>query len=98
MKAALLALVLAGVFAGAAQAETCSQIAANCLKQGGTRDRCHGPALAECQKTGTYVGSYSGKTFTAGGPSGACPAGTCAQDGGPQAKDIKNCRASNCRK
>jgi len=29
---------------------------------------------------------------------GRCPIGTCANNGGPNAADVKNCSASNCKK
>jgi hypothetical protein len=32
------------------------------------------------------------------GIAGPCPAGTCAKNGGTQAKNIKNCAAANCSK
>ena len=32
------------------------------------------------------------------GMAGTCPAGTCAQNGGKQAKNLKNCAAANCAK
>jgi hypothetical protein len=33
-----------------------------------------------------------------GPKSGYCPPGTCAQfDGGPWARNVKNCKASNCK-
>ena len=95
MKAILLGSAIASIFINSAGAETCGQLAGNCMKQGGTRDRCFGPAFTGCQKTGTHIGSYSGKVLQA--RAGTCPANTCAQDGGPDAKDVKTCSAKNCR-
>jgi hypothetical protein len=97
MKAILLGVAIASILISTAAAETCGQLAENCMKQGGSRDRCYGPAFTGCKKTGTYIGSNSGKTFQARLRSGSCPAGTCAEDGGPDAKDVKNCSAKYCR-
>lgn len=30
--------------------------------------------------------------------SGVCPIGTCAPNGGQNARDVKNCKAANCKK
>jgi hypothetical protein len=44
---------------------------------------------ATAQKTGKRdLGNYGG----------TCPIGTCAKNGGPKAKDVKYCAASNCPK
>ena len=32
-----------------------------------------------------------------GSGSGYCPPGTCAQNGGPRAKELRHCSAANCR-
>lgn len=48
-----------------AHAASCTQHANNCMKNGGTRAVCYGAALAQCEKTGTYIGPYSGKAFSA---------------------------------
>ena len=46
-------------------AATCEQHAANCMKNGGTKDKCYGAGVTTCKRTCAYVGHYSGKTFTA---------------------------------
>jgi hypothetical protein len=45
-------------------------------------------ATAQMRGTKSDSGIYRGK----------CPPGTCAQNGGKVAKDIKNCAASNCKR
>jgi len=37
-------------------------------------------------------------TYSRGMGGGTCPAGTCGQSGGKQAKNLKNCAAANCAK
>jgi hypothetical protein len=34
-----------------------------CMKNNGTQNMCYGAAVAQCKKTGTYVGPYTGKAF-----------------------------------
>jgi len=46
-------------------------------------------ATAQYKSEKRDVGNYGG---------GDCPIGTCAVNGGSKAKDIKFCKASNCRK
>jgi hypothetical protein len=52
---------------------------------------------ARSKRTGTYVGTSSGKSFSVG-RSVSCPVGTCAQDASRFPQDVKNCSAANCRK
>lgn len=50
----------------AADAASCRHLAENCMKNGGTRDRCFAPAvLAHCKKTCEMIGPYTGKVFVA---------------------------------
>ena len=64
MKVILLALFTMG-FVNSALAATCEDRAAACMKNNGKQDVCYGPALAQCKKTGTYIGPYTGKAFPA---------------------------------
>jgi len=48
-----------------ASATTCEQFAANCMKKGGVRTLCYGPALTNCKKTLVYVGPYTGNVVQA---------------------------------
>ena len=62
MKAILLGLAIVSIFINSAGAETCGQLADNCMKQGGTRERCYSPAFTGCQKTGTHIGFIFGES------------------------------------
>jgi hypothetical protein len=57
-----LALLLGSIEATKA---ACNNLAENCVRNGGTRTVCFGEAYRACQKTGIYVGPYSGRTFVA---------------------------------
>jgi hypothetical protein len=35
------------------------------MRNNGKQEVCYGPALAQCKKTGTYIGPYTGKAFPA---------------------------------
>ena len=65
----LIAACLAGalvVAATTADAASCRRLAENCMKNGGTKDRCFAPAvLAHCKKTCEMIGPYTGKVFVA---------------------------------
>ena len=72
MKRLALVFVTFALFgSGAADAgnydAACKQFAKNCVQKGGKRPVCWGPALTNCKTNGTYIGPYSGKTFTASG-------------------------------
>lgn len=49
-------LVAIAFTVSAASAATCEDRAAGCMKNSGKQEVCYGPALAQCKKTGTYVG------------------------------------------
>jgi len=46
-------------------AYTCDQNAKACMRKGDSQARCYGPAYDACQNTGTYVGPYTKKSFSA---------------------------------
>lgn len=64
MRILLLALSLVLV-ASTAEATTCNQRAANCVKLGGSKDTCYHPTrMSICKRTGEYV-APSGRTWEA---------------------------------
>jgi hypothetical protein len=65
MKAVLLGLFFIGLFVDSSLAATCEDRAQACMNNNGKKEVCYGAALAQCKKTGTYVGPYTGKAFTA---------------------------------
>lgn len=50
----------------AANAASCTQLANNCIKNGGTKEGCFAPdAMAYCKKNCEMIGPYTGKRFPA---------------------------------
>lgn len=64
MKTILLGSILIGLFVSSSFAATCEDRARACMKNNGKQEVCYGAALAQCKKTGTYIGPYSGKAFS----------------------------------
>lgn len=46
----------------------------------------------------TALAQFKGTPSGPGTNAGMCPPGTCAQDGGQRARDLKMCAASNCKR
>jgi hypothetical protein len=65
MKSILLGIAIAGLSISSVVAATCEDRAEACMKNNGKQDKCYGAALAQCKKTGTYIGPYTGKAFPA---------------------------------
>ena len=66
MKTVLLSAIASMfLFTASAFAATCEDRAQACMANNGKKEVCFGPALAQCKKTGTYVGPYTGKAFPA---------------------------------
>jgi hypothetical protein len=55
-----------------AQAETCQELAASCVKNGGDPLKCYGEPLVSCKRTCIYVAYGTGKNWPA---SGDCTSG-----------------------
>jgi hypothetical protein len=55
------------MLAAAAQAETCQERAAACVKKGGDPVKCYGQPLVSCKRTCIYVGYGTGKNWPANG-------------------------------
>jgi hypothetical protein len=55
------------MLAAAAQAETCQERAAGCVKNGGDPLKCYGQPFVSCKRTCIYVGYGTGKNWPASG-------------------------------
>jgi hypothetical protein len=55
------------MLAAAAQAETCQERAASCVKSGGDPMKCYGQPFVSCKRTCIYVRYGTGKNWPASG-------------------------------
>jgi hypothetical protein len=56
----------------AVSACTCRHMEGNCVKQGGSQAACK-QAQASCERTKTFVGPVTGRTWTTNGTDKDCP-------------------------
>lgn len=63
---ALAAACVALAWTNGAHAASCNDLANNCMRSGGTKDRCFAAdVMANCRNTCVMIGPYSGKPFKA---------------------------------
>ena len=66
MRSIFFAITAVNVTSNVSQAATCDDCAQFCMKNGGIRAVCFDAArMASCERTGSYVGAYSDKSFPA---------------------------------